>query len=69
MNAIVQPNKFHRNRTEIVFKNAAEPRPRRQSRVLNSSDLFDGLKEIEIEHHGAVYRLKITRQGKLILNK
>ena len=22
-----------------------------------------------IEHHGALYRLKITRQGKLILNK
>ncbi|TIO93510.1 MAG: hemin uptake protein HemP, partial [Mesorhizobium sp.] len=21
------------------------------------------------EHHGALYRLKITRQGKLILNK
>ena len=28
-----------------------------------------GEHEIGIEHHGALYRLKITRQGKLILNK
>lgn len=31
--------------------------------------LFQGAREIEIEHHGEVYRLRITRQGKLILNK
>lgn len=38
-------------------------------RTISSSDLFDGRREIGIEHHGAYYRLKITRQGKLILNK
>ncbi len=31
--------------------------------------LFDGAREIEIEHNGEIYRLRITRQGKLILNK
>ena len=31
--------------------------------------LFKGTREIEIEHNGEVYRLRITRQGKLILNK
>lgn len=38
-------------------------------RTLSSSALFQGDHEIGIEHHGALYRLKITRQGKLILNK
>jgi len=38
-------------------------------RTLSSNTLFQGQHEIGIEHHGALYRLKITRQGKLILNK
>lgn len=38
-------------------------------RMLDSATLFRGEHEIGIEHHGALYRLKITRQGKLILNK
>lgn len=37
--------------------------------VYESRDLFRGATEIGIEHDGAIYRLKITRQGKLILNK
>ncbi|MDP3897174.1 MAG: hemin uptake protein HemP [Mesorhizobium sp.] len=39
------------------------------SRTVDSVTLFRGEHEIGIEHHGALYRLKITRQGKLILNK
>lgn len=39
------------------------------TRVVTSDSLFRGTQEIGIEHHGAMYRLKITRQGKLILNK
>jgi hemin uptake protein HemP len=38
-------------------------------RVVTSDNLFRGTHEIGIEHGGAMYRLKITRQGKLILNK
>lgn len=38
-------------------------------RVIESTQLFDGDSEICIRHDGALYRLKITRQGKLILNK
>lgn len=37
--------------------------------VYDSARLFRGSTEIGIEHDGAIYRLKITRQGKLILNK
>lgn len=41
----------------------------RTSRIVTSDSLFRGSIEIGIEHAGAMYRLKITRQGKLILNK
>ena len=40
-----------------------------QQRTYNSQQLFAGTNEIGIEHGGQLYRLKITRQGKLILNK
>ena len=39
------------------------------SRTVTSEALFGGQREIGIDHRGALYRLKITRQGKLILNK
>jgi hemin uptake protein HemP len=38
-------------------------------RILESSEIFRGANEIVIRHDGALYRMKITRQGKLILNK
>ena len=38
-------------------------------KTVTSDSLFEGLYEIGINHAGALYRLKITRQGKLILNK
>jgi len=37
--------------------------------IVDSESLFRGSNEIVIRHHGADYRMKITRQGKLILNK
>lgn len=43
--------------------------PRGDVPIVKSRDLFAGRTEICIEHEGAIYRLKITRQGKLILNK
>lgn len=38
-------------------------------KVVPSSAVFSGETEIGIEHHGEIYRLKITRRGKLILTK
>ncbi len=38
-------------------------------RTVESADIFRGQSEIMIRHDGAIYRMKITRQGKLILNK
>lgn len=37
--------------------------------VIKSENLFENAREVGIEHEGAIYRLKITKQGKLILNK
>jgi hemin uptake protein HemP len=39
-------------------------------RVIDSSTLFrEGEREVCLVHRGVVYRLRITRQGKLILTK
>ncbi|MCT8989442.1 hemin uptake protein HemP [Chelativorans sp. SCAU2101] len=38
-------------------------------RTVTSEELFRGTTEIAIKHAGAFYRLRITKQGKLILNK
>ncbi len=34
-----------------------------------TEELFGGATEIGIAHQGLTYRLRITRQGKLVLNK
>jgi hemin uptake protein HemP len=38
-------------------------------RRLTSSELLDGATEVEIEHRGAMYRLRLTSLDKLILTK
>ncbi|MFO0812787.1 MAG: hemin uptake protein HemP [Gemmatales bacterium] len=37
--------------------------------VVQSATLFHGQREVWIEHEGERYRLRITRRGKLILQK
>ncbi|MBN2317322.1 MAG: hemin uptake protein HemP [Sedimentisphaerales bacterium] len=37
--------------------------------MLDSRVLFGGKKVIGIQHEGFVYKLRITKHGKLILNK
>ncbi len=44
-------------------------KPLHPLKTYGSSELFEGSTEVGIEHAGSLYRLKITRQGKLILNK
>ena len=38
-------------------------------RILESRDLLAGRQEILIRHQGELYRLRLTRNDKLILNK
>ncbi|HNQ21710.1 MAG TPA: hemin uptake protein HemP [Phycisphaerae bacterium] len=52
----------------------AEPQPARQyvsqrTPVIDSARLFGSHKEIQIRHGDEVYRLRITSNGRLILNK
>lgn len=57
----------------------AESEPDRQSQgeaplplpqtVMNSDELFRGERELCIRHDGELYRLRITRRGRLILQK
>lgn len=37
--------------------------------VVDARELFQGQREIQIEHEGVRYRLRITRRNKLILQK
>ncbi|KAF0164758.1 MAG: hypothetical protein FD157_1922 [Rhodocyclaceae bacterium] len=39
------------------------------SQPLDSATLLGGRSEVEIAHHGEIYRLRRTSQGKLILTK
>jgi len=52
---------------------AVEPppdyRPVSGRRIVESAALFDGQNEVLILHNGEQYRLRITRQDKLILTK
>lgn len=41
----------------------------KENRVLRSSDLFGEKKLVFIHHKDDLYRLSITKQGKLILTK
>jgi hemin uptake protein HemP len=66
-----KPAEIPREYRSLDFASPAPRRPQQgQSvRTLDSATLFAGRTEIVIDHGGALYRLKITRQGKLILNK
>lgn len=66
MNFQAKPNAM------IAEKNPMQllpPTSAQQTRIVESTDIFRGHNEIMIRHEGVIYRMKITRQGKLILNK
>jgi hemin uptake protein HemP len=58
---------------EEKLKNPPPGRPSSKNETVekryDSRDLFRGRQEILIEHAGCAYRLRITRQDKLILTK
>lgn len=65
-------------RHQLSIDRMSQPRARQDGgsgydaapeRTISSEDLFRGSREIAIRHGEAFYRLKITRQDKLILNK
>ena len=46
-----------------------DPKNTSAAGLLNSKDLLQGERSVEIVHNGSVYRLYATRLGKLILTK
>ena len=64
------PKSFQMRYPQVASTPYRPPVSREQVRMLSSESLFQrGEHEIGIAHGESVYRLKITRQGKLILNK
>lgn len=41
----------------------------RETREVKSDELLQGQRELLIQHDGETYRLRLTRNGKLILHK
>lgn len=52
---------------EGVQRSEADPAP--SLRILPASDLLGAEREVGLLHEGALYRLRLTRAGKLILTK
>jgi len=48
---------------------AGRPDTAANGTVIDAKDLFRGAREVSIKHNDLIYRLRITRFGKLILNK
>jgi hemin uptake protein HemP len=60
------------NETERPLSTISRPaddKPDSSPKIVSTHDLFHGDREICIEHDGEVYRLRITRRNKLILQK
>ncbi len=51
------------------FDAAAPLAPDTQVARFSSEQLLGGANEVQIEHHGVMYRLRVTALGKLILTK
>lgn len=55
---------YSSNISDNVWRNPPVMQPR-----LSSRNIFGNAREVVIEHAGEEYRLRLTRQGKLILTK
>ncbi|MFA5293174.1 MAG: hemin uptake protein HemP [Phycisphaerae bacterium] len=53
----------------INNQNSSKPDNNRRVRLFDSNSLFGDDNEIMIRHDSSIYRLRITRNGKLIMNK
>ncbi|MDB5308861.1 MAG: Hemin uptake protein hemP [Gemmataceae bacterium] len=54
---------------DVPIEQTSEQMDDPPARVVRAEDLFGGQREVWIELDGVRYRLRITRRGKLILQK
>uniref|UniRef100_A0A7C2K015 Hemin uptake protein HemP n=1 Tax=Schlesneria paludicola TaxID=360056 RepID=A0A7C2K015_9PLAN len=59
------PNQAAENPAESSSAAPEHPAPR----SFDSAELLQGHREVLIQHEGETYRLRLTKTGKLILNK
>ncbi len=50
-----------------AINSAAPPHPPKQVLRLKSGDVMQQMREVEIDHEGRIYRLRVTQLNKLIL--
>jgi len=67
MHSDLDPAAPDRDRRDSVTRPRAPAAP--PQRTLDSADLFQGAREVQIRHDEKIYRLQVTRNGKLILIK
>ncbi|MTI44502.1 hemin uptake protein hemP [Roseibium hamelinense] len=72
----MQTSNIRQNRLRLPVNPALPPHQRSNTSVddkhtadLDTRGLFKGRRELKIQHNGDVYRLTITKLGKLILTK
>lgn len=66
----MQDSKIRRNRLTLSAPLAApSARSRSTGGTLDTKTLFNGGRELQILHNSEIYRLTITKLGKLILTK
>lgn len=63
------PAKSSGARAAAPAPTVSPPNQRCSRRRMGSAQIFLGCDEVEIDHVGALYRLRITSLGKLILTK
>ena len=64
---LAMPRKTHSAFYGLLMDNEQKKEP--EKKVWRSREIFGDGKLVFIEHEDATYRLMITKQGKLILNK
>lgn len=68
---MIKPNSSHIETNSLALSavDLATPSSEAATLRLSSQTILRGCREVEIEHHGMVYRLRCTSLGKLILTK
>ena len=64
--------KIAKSKTLFLKMSAEKPElnlDSKKKRIIHSTELFQGCREVIIEHANDFYRLLVTKAGKLILNK
>ena len=60
---------MERDKPDLQTPQQVEPATPPEVLRISSQQLLAGAKEVQIEHHGTLYRLRQTALGKLILTK